>query len=178
MVNGHVYPQMDNVKMGASAPYRQRKLFYRNRRDGTFEEIGERLGPTFTDLRVSRGLALGDLNNDGRLDLVINDLDGSAQVLLNRVPSAGNWLLVKLEGSGKLTDGIGAVIKARIGDRLQTRLVRSGTSYLSQEDMRQHFGLGEADKVDSIEVLWPDGTTTVRRNVTANQIVVVRQDAG
>ncbi len=178
VVNGHVYPQLDNAKLGASAPYRQRKLFYRNRRDGTFEEIGERLGPTFTDLRVSRGLALGDLNNDGRLDLVINDLDGSAQVLLNRVPSAGNWLLVKLEGSGKLTDGIGAVIKARIGDRLQTRLVSSGTSYLSQEDMRQHFGLGEADKVDSIEVLWPDGTTTVRRNVTANQIVVVRQDAG
>jgi hypothetical protein len=174
--NGHVYPQIDSTKLGASAGYRQRRLFYRNKRDGTFEEIGEQLGPAFTDARVSRGLALGDLDNDGRLDMVINDLDFPPQILHNEVESPGNWLLVKLEGKGTLTDAIGAVITARIDDGIMTRLIRSGSSYLSQEDMRQHFGLGEANKVDSIEVLWPDGSTSTVENVEANQILVIRQE--
>jgi hypothetical protein len=177
VVNGHVYPQMANVKRGGSAGYKQRKLFYRNRRDGTFEEIGEQFGPVFTEHRVSRGLVLGDLDNDGRLDLVINSLDGTPQILHNEVPEPGNWLLVKLEGGGKLTDGIGATIKVKIGDLVMMRLVRSGSGYLSQEDMRQHFGLGGAAKADTVEVLWPDGTTTVRTNVAVNQMLVVRQDA-
>ena len=177
VVNGHVYPQMASVKTGASASYKQRKLFYRNRRDGTFEEIGERLGPVFTEHRVSRGLAQGDLDNDGRLDLVVSSLDGSPQLLHNQLPSPGNWLLVKLEGRGKLTDGIGAVVKLKVGDETMMRLVRSGTSYLSQEDMRQHFGLGPAGKADSVEVLWPDGTTTTRKDVAANQILVLRQES-
>ncbi len=176
VVNGHVYPQMAAVATGASGGYRQRKLFYRNRRDGTFEEIGEQLGPVFTEPRVSRGLALGDLDNDGRLDLVISDLDGSPQILHNQLPSPGNWLLVKLEGRGMMTDAIGAIIRVKIGDQVQMRLVRSGTSYLSQEDMRQHFGLGSAEAVDAVEVLWPDGTTTVRKNVRANQMLVLDQE--
>ncbi len=176
-VNGHVYPQMDSVKMGASAAYRQRKLLYRNRRDGTFEEIAGELGPAFTEQRVSRGLAVGDLDNDGLLDLVTNDLDGSPQILHNRQPSPGGWLLVKLVGSGGMTDAIGAVVRVRVGEQTQTRLVRSGTAYLSQEDMRQHFGLGAARRVDSIEVRWPDGTTTVEKNVAANQVLEVRQAA-
>jgi hypothetical protein len=174
--NGHVYPQIDSTKLGASAGYRQRRLFYRNKRDGTFEEIGEQLGPAFTDARVSRGLALGDLDNDGRLDMVINDLDFPPQILHNELESPGNWLMVKLEGKGKMTDAIGAVITARIDDGIMTRLIRSGSSYLSQEDMRQHFGLGEANKVDSIEVLWPDGSTSTVENVEANQILVIRQE--
>jgi hypothetical protein len=174
--NGHVYPQMDSTKLGASAGYRQRKLFYRNRRDGTFEEIGEQLGPAFTEPRVSRGLALGDLDNDGRLDLVFGDLDFPPQILHNEVEPRGNWLLVKLHGKGKLTDAIGAVITARIGERQLNRLIRSGTAYLSQEDMRQHFGLGGATKVDVVEVRWPDGSTSMVENVDANQILVIEQE--
>ncbi len=175
VVNGHVYPQMAHVKMGASASYKQRKLFYRNRRNGTFEEIGEQLGPAFTDRNVSRGLALGDLDNDGRLDLVTNVLDGGPQVLHNRLASVGNWLLIELEGGGKLTDAIGSIIRVKIDDQIQTRLVRSGTSYLSQEDMRQHFGLGAATRAN-VEVHWPDGTTTRRQNAKANQRLVIRQE--
>ena len=171
VVNGHVYPQMAEAKLGASAGYRQRKLFFRNKRDGTFEEIGESFGPAFTELRVSRGLALGDLDNDGRLDVVIGDIHGKPQILHNRVESPGNWLLVDLEGKGKLTDAIGAVITAKVGDRVMSRMVRSGTSYLSQEDMRQHFGLADAAKVDLVEVRWPDGSTSGVEDVAGSRRV-------
>ena len=127
VVSGHVYPQLETAAVGASAPYRQRKSFYRNLRDGTFEEIGEQMGSAFTERCVNRGLAIGDLDNDGRLDVV------------------------------------------------RTRLIRSGSSYISQEDMRLHFGLGEHSQVDRLEVRWPDGSTTERDNVSANQILVVEQ---
>ncbi len=176
VVNGHVYPQLENVPMGASAPYRQRKLVYRNRRDGSFEEIGEQLGPAITERRVSRGMAVGDLDNDGRLDVVVNDLDGSPQILHNRTPDAGNWLLVDLEGAGALTDAIGAVVTATIDGVVQTRVVRSGASYLSQHDMRLHFGLGASSTVDRLEVRWPDGSVSERQDVAANQILVMRQE--
>jgi hypothetical protein len=176
IVSGHVYPQLETAPLGGSAPYRQRKTFYRNLRDGTFEEIAEQLGSVMMERRVSRGMAIVDLDNDGRLDMVISDLDGDPQILRNEVPSPGSWLLVKLVGTGKLTDAIGAVITLRIGDDIQTRLIRSGSSYISQEDKRVHFGLGETTKADSLEVRWPDGTTSELQNVEANQMVVVRQD--
>ena len=176
VVNGHVYPQLDNARLGASAPYRQRKLLYRNRRDGTFEEIAESSGEVFTELRVSRGLALGDLDRDGLLDVVINDLDGRAQLLRGNAAGAGNWLEVVLTGAGRLTDALGAVIGLRAGELAQTRYVRSGTSYLSQNDLRQHFGLGDAARADSVEVRWPDGRTTRLLDVAANRLLTIRQE--
>ncbi len=176
VVNGHVYPQLDKARLGASAGYRQRKLLYRNRGDGTFEEVAAQFGTALTEDRVSRGLAVGDLDNDGRLDLVVNDLDGGAQVLRNELAGAGNWLRVKLQGRGKMTDAIGAVIRVRAGKLTQVRNIRSGTSYLSQDDMRQHFGLGQADLVDAIEVRWPDGSETRLENVKANRQVEMKQE--
>jgi len=174
-VNGHVYPQLDRAKLGASAGYRQRKLLYRNLGNGTFEETGGKYGAVFTDERVSRGLAVGDIDNDGGLDLVINDLDGPPQVLHNELAGRGNWLIVKLRGTAPNTDAIGAIITVKTGAAAQKALVQSGTGYLSQNDMRQHFGLGAAAAVDSIEVTWPDGTTSRREKVTTNQIVEIRK---
>ncbi|MDX1642980.1 MAG: ASPIC/UnbV domain-containing protein, partial [Thermoanaerobaculia bacterium] len=87
-----------------------------------------------------------------------------------------NWLLVDLEGTGALTDAIGAVVTAAIGDVVQTRIVRSGASYLSQNDMRLHFGLGASSAVDRLEVRWPDGSVSERLDVAANQILVVKQE--
>jgi len=172
-INGHVYPQLDKVKMGVSAGYRQRKLLYRNRGDGTFEDVSTRFGPVLTEPRVSRGLAMGDIDNDGRVDVVINDLDGGPQVLHNELTSAGNWVIVKLKGAAPNTDAIGAVITVTTGAVRQRALIQSGTSYISQNDMRQHFGLGSAEVVDSIEVRWPDGTTTKQERVKGNQIVTI-----
>lgn len=174
-VNGHVYPQMDQASRGASAGYRQRKLLYHNRGDGTFDEVANQLGAALTEPRVSRGLAIGDLDNDGRLDVVINDLDGSPQLLHNEIANAGHWLVVKLRGKGQNTDAIGAVVTVKAGPLTQMRVVQSGTSYLSQEDMRRHFGLGAASQADSVEVKWPDGTTSALTAVKANQILEIRQ---
>src|SRR5437773_9594592 len=103
-VNGHVYPQLDKARLGASAGYRQRKLLYHNRGDGTFDEVAAQFGSVLSDERVSRGLAIGDLDNDGRLDVVINDLDGSPQVLHNELADRGNWLVVKLTRTTRNTD--------------------------------------------------------------------------
>src|SRR5678815_65149 len=175
VVNGHVYPQLDKVKLGASAGYRQRKLLYHNRGDGTFEEVAARYGQVLMDERVSRGLATGDLDDDGGIDVVINDLDGAPQILRNGLSGTGNWLLVRLKGKAPNTDAIGAVLTVTTGSIRQRAVVQSGTSYLSQNDMRQHFGLGAATTVDSIEVRWPDGTTTRQSAVKANQVVAIRQ---
>ena len=181
VVNGHVYPQLDNARLGASAPYRQRKLLYRNLgKDAqgrpSFEEVAEAFGETLTALRVSRGLALGDLDADGRLDVVINDLDGSPQILRNVHPTTGRWLMVELVGKAPNLDAIGAKITVTAGGRSQTRVVRSGTSYLSQNDFRQHFGLGTAKRVDSVRIVWPDGTVQEEKNVAVDRVVTIERD--
>ena len=175
VVNGHVYPQLDKVKTGASAGYRQRKLLYHNRGDGTFDEVSAKYGAVMTEERVSRGLAIGDIDDDGGIDVVINDLDGPPQLLHNELADRGAWLIVKVKGKAPNTDAIGAVITVTAGGVGQRAVVQSGTSYISQNDMRQHFGLGAAATVDSVEVRWPDGTTSRQTGVKANQVVTIRQ---
>jgi enediyne biosynthesis protein E4 len=174
-VNGHVYPQLDRVRMGASAGYRQRKLLYHNRGDGTFDEVAAKYGSALMEERVSRGLAAGDLDNDGGIDVVINDLDGAPQILRNELAGRGHWLIVKLRGAAPATDAIGAIVTVKTGAVVQRSLVQSGTSYLSQNDMRQHFGLGIAESADSIEVRWPDGSTSRREGVKADQVIEIVQ---
>jgi hypothetical protein len=173
--NGHVYPQLGESAVGASAGYHQRRLLYHNRGDGTFDEVAAQFGPALTEPRVSRGLAVGDLDNDGRLDVVINDLDSRPQVLHNEIAGAGHWLLVKLKGTGHNTDAIGAIVTMKAGALTQTRVVQSGTSYLSQDDMRRHFGLGAQTEAESVDVLWPDGTTSHVKKVKADQILEIVQ---
>ena len=175
VVNGHVYPQLDQARLGASAGYRQRRLLYHNRGDGTFDEVAARYGHVLAEQRVSRGLALGDIDDDGRLDVVLNDLDGSPQVLRNEIADRGHWLSVRLTGKGKNTNAIGALVTVKTVGLTQKRLVQSGTGYISQDDMRCHFGLGARAVAESVVVRWPDGTTTTLANVKADQVLDVRQ---
>jgi hypothetical protein len=174
-VAGHVYPQMDQVKTGASAGYRQPKLLYHNNRDGTFAEVSRHSGAALTENRVCRGLAMGDLDNDGRLDVVVNDLDGPAQVLRNELAAAGHWLIVRLQGKGGNPDALGAVVTVQAGPLRMSRHVRSGTSYISQDDVRQHFGLGAQVQADLVEVRWPDQTVTRMEKVAADRVVAIKQ---
>jgi hypothetical protein len=174
-VNGHVYPQLERAGTTLSAGYRQPKFLFRNLGDGTFADVTAAEGSVFTAKKVSRGLAIGDLDNDGALDIVINDLDGLPQVLHNEGTSKGNWITIKLRGRAPNTDAIGAVIRLQSAGKVQSRTVQSGTSYLSQDDMRQHFGLGDQPKIEQIEVLWPDGTTSLERDARPNQFLTITQ---
>lgn len=168
--NGHVYPQIPS--------YRQRNFLHRNNRDGTFTELGEQLGPPFLEKRSARGVAFGDLDNDGDVDIVINNLDGAPQLLHNDGGNAGNAVLIKTVGVKSNRDGIGAKIKIVSGDLTQTDEVRSGDSYLSQSDLRLHFGLEKRTKIDLIEVRWPSGVVDKISDASVNKFLTIKEGQG
>lgn len=170
VANGHVYPQIPG--------YRQRRLMHRNNRDGTFSDLSEQFGPVVNEPRVSRGVAFGDIDNDGDIDFVIADLDGPAQLLRNDGGNTNNSILIKTIGVKSNRSGIGAKVKVVSGDLVQLDEVRSGDSYLSQSDLRLHFGLERRKQVDLIEVRWPSGIVDKITNVEANKIVTIKEGTG
>jgi hypothetical protein len=170
VVNGHVYPQLPT--------YRQRNLVHHNNRDGTFSEVGLQLGAPFTEKRTGRGAAFGDIDNDGDVDIIINNLDGAPQLLRNEGGNANNSILIKTVGVKSNRDGIGARVKVVSGDLTQVDEVHSGDSYLSQSDLRLEFGLEKRAKIDLIEVRWPSGVVDKITNVNANKIFTIKEGQG
>ncbi len=173
VVNGHVYPQLDAA--GQDSGYRQRKLVYRNDRDGGFTEVGAQMGAALSVPAVSRGAAFGDLDNDGDIDVVINNLDGPLTVLRNDGGNAGAFLTIDLVGAKSNRSALGARVKVVAGDLVQVDERRSGGSYLSQNDTRLHFGLGPRRRVDRVEIRWPDGATDTLSDLPANQFIRVTE---
>ena len=167
---GHVYPQLEH--------YRQRKLLHHNNRDGTFSEVAEQFGAPLMQERAGRGVAFGDIDNDGDVDIVINDLDGSPQVLRNDGGNTNNSILIKTVGVKSNRDGIGARVKVVSGDLTQIDEVRSGGSYISQSDLRLHFGLERRTKIDLIEIRWPSGVVDKITNANVNKIITVKEGRG
>ena len=157
--NGHTYPQIDRLRTSTS--YQQRTLLFRNLRNGRFAEVTSSLGAGLTQPKSSRGAAVGDLFNDGDLDIVLNNLDGPPTLLRNRGGNrAGHWIGLKLAGDPSRKtprDAIGTVVFCHAGGLRQRGEVASGRGYLSQSDLRIHFGLGSATQVDQLEIRWPDG---------------------
>jgi enediyne biosynthesis protein E4 len=172
VANGHVYPEVDQHDIGTT--YRQRHYLYRNLKDGKFQELGLKAGPGFQEARPSRGLAVGDINNDGHLDVLIANLDESPSLLVDN-SSAGNWLLLKLKGHKSNRSAIGARAILRTGNLTQIREVKSGGSYQSQSDLRLHFGLGSAKRIDELKIRWTDGHFQILKDIPANQILVVEE---
>ena len=170
VVNGHVYPQLPT--------YRQRNFVHHNNRDGTFEEVGAQLGAAFAEKRTGRGAAFGDIDNDGDVDVVINNLDGPPQVLRNDGGNANNSILIKTIGVKSNRNGIGARVKVVAGDLTQIDEVHGGDSYLSQSDLRLPFGLEKRTKIDLIEVHWPSGTVDKINGVGTNKILTIKEGQG
>ena len=174
-VNGHVYPQVERASPGAR--YRQRTLLYHNSRNGTFAEVTTPPGSALASLSVSRGSAAGDLDNDGDLDIVVNNLDGPPTILRNDGGNSQNFLVLELEGRKTNRDGIGAVVTIRVDDLVQRAERRSGDSYLSRSDSRLHFGLAKHTRVDSLEVRWSDGVIQRFGETAANTFIRIVEGA-
>jgi enediyne biosynthesis protein E4 len=176
-VNGHVYPQVS--VNNADTSYAQRIFLFHNDHNGSFSEVAADCGDALLVPRVSRGVAFGDIDNDGDIDAVINNLDGGPTVLRNDGGNKNNWITIKTESPGKNRDALGAQVKVTSGDLVQLKEVHSGGSYISQSDTRLHFGLGARTKVDSIEIRWPSGGgTEVVKDVPADQFIVIREGMG
>ena len=155
IANGHVYPQVDAAHLGAS--YKEPRLLYLNLGNGKFKDISKDAGPGCTEPASSRGLAIADFWNEGRISAVVNNIDGKPMLLVNLAPNANHWLGVITQGTRSNRDGIGARVTLAAGGRKWVQEVRSGSSYISSSDLRLHFGLGSATVVDRIEILWPSG---------------------
>jgi hypothetical protein len=176
-VNGHVYPQLENPGLGTQ--YAQRILLFHNERNGTFSEVAASCGDALMLRRVSRGAAFGDIDNDGDIDVVINNLDGAPTLLRNDGGNTNNWISISTIGAGGNRNALGARVKVTADDLVQTKEVYSGGSYISQNDTRLHFGLGKKTRVDSIEIRWPSGGgTEIIRNVPVNQFLFIQQGKG
>lgn len=177
LVNGHVYPEVDKFHLGSN--YQEPRILYRNNGDGTFRDVSSEAGPAITTMASSRGLAIGDLWNNGQLSAVISNMNAPNSLLVNQVKyPANHWIAFKTIGTQSSRDGIGARITVRVGKRLLVDEVRSGSSYISNSDMRVHFGLGLANKLDSVEIRWPSGLTERFDNVSIDQINTVKEGSG
>lgn len=175
-VNGHVYPQMDQVSAGAR--YKQEKLLFMNLGDGIFCNASALAGPALTEPRVSRGTAFGDLDNDGQIDIVVEDLDSTPMILRNAGDRTNHWITFELGAKTGNPLAIGARVTIRTGGVVQTEEIRSGGSYLSQNDLRVHFGLGKAAKIDSVEIRWNSGKTEVLKEIQADKFYAILEGEG
>jgi hypothetical protein len=173
VVNGHVYPQVEGAFPGGM--YGQRKLFYRNLRNGTFAEIGSSI-QALAARRVSRGAAFGDYDEDGDVDVIVNEIDGAPMLLRNDGGSKnGHWISLKLQGTKSNRNAAGARVELKAGGLTQIDEVHAGDSYISHSDWRLHFGLGAATTVDEITIRWPDGAVEKLTKVKADQTLKIVQ---
>jgi hypothetical protein len=176
IANGHVLDNADHFTPRAT--YAQRNLLFRNEGGGRFKEVGAASGPGFALVKVSRGLAAGDIDNDGDLDLLVTNNGQTADLLRNDGGNRNSGLLVRLVGKKSNRDGIGARLRLVADGKTAVREVKAGSSYLAQNDLRVHFGVGRASEIDRLEIRWPAGGIDVIRNPPVNHIITVVEGEG
>jgi enediyne biosynthesis protein E4 len=176
IVNGHVIDNTALFRPGST--HAQRKLLFQNTNGRRFAEVSRQSGSGFTRDDVGRTLIGGDIDNDGDIDLVVTNNGGALDVLRNAGGNARNSIEIRVVGSRSNRDGLGARVTVTAGGHTQVREVKSGSSYLGQNDLRAHVGLGEAARVERIDVRWPAGKTDTIRDVAANQIVTITEGQG
>jgi hypothetical protein len=174
LVNGHVYPEVD--RLGIDIRYKDRPVLYQNLGNGRFADLSEQAGPALLERHASRGAAFGDVDNDGTVEVLVNHQNEPPSLLKLRKPAAHRWLTLKLLGKDSNSAAVGARVKLTAGGISRWEEVRSGGSYLSQNDLRPHFGLGEARKVELIEIEWPSGCRQTLHNLPVDQILTVREN--
>ncbi|HEY2018723.1 MAG TPA: CRTAC1 family protein, partial [Bryobacteraceae bacterium] len=179
LCNGHVYPEVG--ESATESGYKQRKVAYQNLRNGKFREVSEELGPGILEKVSGRGMAVGDFDNDGDLDLLVNCINDVPQLLRCDSRLKNNWIKIKTTGTKSNRTGIGAriICTTEIGGKPHRQMdeVRSGGSYISQNDLRVHFGLGPAAVAD-IEVRWPSGIVDKLPKTAANRVITVVEGQG
>ena len=176
IANGHTYPQIDQAKMDIF--YREPLVLFHNNRDGTFRDITRLTTLDKLPLQSRRGMAFGDINNDGKLDVLILNVGEPPTLLLNCTQNSNHAVLLKLIGTRSNRAAIGARVVLTAGDLKQMNEVRGGSSYLSQNDLRLHFGLGSHTRIDMIEIQWPSGAKQTFHDVPADSIYTIKEGSG
>jgi hypothetical protein len=176
LVNGHVYPEVDSQHLGSN--YKEPRILYHNNGDGTFSDVSSSAGLGITSAASARGLAVGDLWNDGRMSAVISNMNAVPSLLVNQIRTSNHWIAIRPVGSKSNRDGIGARILVKAANRILVDEVRSGSSYISNSDMRVHFGLAASTKIEWVEVRWPSGLVERFTDLTVDAIHTIKEGAG
>lgn len=174
-VNGHVYPQVDQAKVGIY--FREPSLLFLNQRDGTFRDVSGQAGEALKVPRTGRGLAIGDLFNDGAQEVVVENLEGEPVIFRPEGGPRNHWISFELAGTNSNKMALNARVRVVAGFP-QTDEVTSGGSYLSQSDLRLHFGLGDRRQADKVEISWPSGRTEMLANLVADRFYCAKEGVG
>jgi hypothetical protein len=176
LVNGHVYPEVDSQHLGSN--FQEPRILYHNNGNATFTDISATAGPGITTPVSSRGLAIGDLWNDGRISAVVSNMNAPPSLLVNQVRTSNHWVAFRTVGIKSNRDGIGARIRMKAGSKIFVDEVRSGSSFISNNDMRVHFGLGTAAKIDWVEIRWLSGLTERFEGLAVDSIHTLKEGSG
>ena len=176
LANGHVYPEVSQIK--TEAGYKQRKVIYHSLQNGHFEDVAELLGPPASTPKAARGCAFGDYDNDGDVDIVINNVHDVPDLFRLESLNKNHWLTIKLTGTKSNRSAIGSRVRCVSNSISQYQEVRGGGSYISQNDLRVHFGLGAATSVERLEVYWPSGLTEEWTGLDIDRITTLKEGTG